>query len=69
MWSNPGVFYIILFCALAVLLVVAGISYMSRQRARFREADRAEEMNDHGDSKKVRKEKRAQSRQARRKRS
>jgi hypothetical protein len=32
------VFYIIVFTAVAVLLVVAGITAMSRQRRRFRDA-------------------------------
>lgn len=38
MWSTVGVFYIIVFGALAVLLVTAGLTAMSRQRRRFREA-------------------------------
>jgi hypothetical protein len=37
-WSTVGVFYVIIFGALAVLVVVAGVTAMSRQRRRFREA-------------------------------
>ncbi len=37
-WSTVGVFYIIIFGALAVLLVAAGVTAMSRQRRRFRDA-------------------------------
>ena len=37
-WSTVGVFYVIIFGALAVLLVAAGITAMSRQRRRFRDA-------------------------------
>jgi hypothetical protein len=37
-WSTVGVFYVIIFGALAVLLVAAGVTAMSRQRRRFRDA-------------------------------
>jgi hypothetical protein len=36
--STIGMFYVIIFAALAVLLVVAGVASVSRQRRRFREA-------------------------------
>jgi hypothetical protein len=37
-WSTVGGFYVIIFGALAVLLLVAGVTAMSRQRRRFRDA-------------------------------
>jgi hypothetical protein len=37
-WSTVGVFYVIIFGALAVLLVAAGVTAMARQRRRFRDA-------------------------------
>jgi hypothetical protein len=37
-WSTVAVFYVIIFGALAVLLVAAGVTAMSRQRRRFRDA-------------------------------
>jgi hypothetical protein len=36
--STVAMFYVILFSALAVLLVVAGVTAVSRQRRRYREA-------------------------------
>jgi hypothetical protein len=37
-WSTVVMFYVIVFSAVAVLLVVAGVTAVSRQRRRYREA-------------------------------
>ena len=62
-----AVFYIILFSCLAVLLVIAGITAISRQRRRWDDAERDESAR--ADSAhRTNKARRAQSKQARRKR-
>jgi hypothetical protein len=60
-------FYIILFSALAVLLVVAGVIARSRQRQRWQAEERRQAARAH-DDRHTTKARRAQSRQARRKR-
>ena len=60
-------FYIILFSVLAVLLIVAGVTARSRQRQRWQAEERHETSKAH-DNRHETKARRAQSRQARRKR-
>jgi hypothetical protein len=60
-------FYIILFSALAVLLIVAGITARTRQQRRFQAEVHHESTGGHED-RHTTKARRAQSRQARRKR-
>jgi Flp pilus assembly protein TadB len=61
------VFYTIIFSCMAVLLVVAGLTVMSRNRKQ-REAERHHETAAAHDQRQQRNAKRAQSRKARRKR-
>jgi hypothetical protein len=60
------VFYIVLFSALAVLLVVAGVTAMSRNRKELSDERRSERPKDA--ARRQRKAKRTQSRNARRQR-
>jgi hypothetical protein len=60
------VFYIVLFSALAVLLVVAGVTVMTRNRKELSDERRSERPKD--PDRRQQKAKRAQSRKARRKR-
>ena len=61
------VFYVILFSALAVLLVVAGLTMQSRNRQQLH-GDRTGGAGPSDDARRQRKAKRAQSRNARRRR-
>jgi hypothetical protein len=61
------VFYVILFSVLAVLLVAAGVTFMSRQRRRL-EADEHRSASRSDTARRNRKQQRAQSRHDRRKR-
>jgi flagellar biosynthesis/type III secretory pathway M-ring protein FliF/YscJ len=61
------VFYVVIFALLAVLLVFAGVSLMVRRRKQFEAETRHSAATSDG-SRRQRKQKRSQSRHARRKR-
>jgi hypothetical protein len=66
-WSDVAVFYIVIFSLLAVLLVFAGVSMLMRRRKQFEAETRHSAATSNG-ARRQRKQKRAQSRQDRRKR-